>query len=258
MRVRGLAHQVHTERVLVDEEHRVLAGVRAALDLGLEEQVVGGVVGGHVHLRAVQHVRLTLPASGGLDRVHVGAGAGLGDRVALVPLAADGRHDPALELLGRDDLGCPRRRGVHAPAERVRHAPDLLGDEDLLEDREAAAAKVFRHVHREQAELDRLAVVLLPDLLGDLPAVLLGVRLPRDQVFVHEPPGRVLDPPVVLAHRVRAHPPTPPGGSIRRTERRFRWTRPRTPQASMRTAAPSTSRRSACRSSIATVCSSSS
>ncbi len=98
--VRRLAHEPHARGVLVDEEHRVRAGVRPLGDLRLEEDPVGRVVRRHVHLLAPQHVVVAVAARGRLDRVDVGARAGLGDRVALVPLATDRRDDPPLELLG--------------------------------------------------------------------------------------------------------------------------------------------------------------
>ena len=67
--------------------------------LRLEEAVVGRVERGDVHLHAVQDVVVAVPARRGGDRVDVGAGALLGDRVALVALAADRRDDPRLHLL---------------------------------------------------------------------------------------------------------------------------------------------------------------
>jgi hypothetical protein len=184
--VARLAHQAHARRVLVDDEQRVLALVIAADELGLEEDVVGAVVGRDVHLLAVEHVVAAVTARRRLDRVDVGARTRLGDRVALVALAADRRLQPGLDLLGRHHLRRPGGRGVQAPAQRIRDAADLLGDEHLLQRREPAAAKLLRQVHRGQAELAGLRLVGVLLLLGDLPTVLLGVQLPRDQVLVDE------------------------------------------------------------------------
>ena len=75
MRVAGLTDEPDARRVLVDEEQGVLALVVAAFELGLEEDPVGGVVRGHVHLRAVQHVVVAVAAGGRGDRVDVRARA---------------------------------------------------------------------------------------------------------------------------------------------------------------------------------------
>ena len=56
-------------------------------------------------LRAVQDVVVAVAPRGRLDRVDVGAGALLGDRVALVAFAAHGRRDPAFDLLRRATAG---------------------------------------------------------------------------------------------------------------------------------------------------------
>src|SRR6478672_9526345 len=102
-------------RVLVHDEHRVLAVVLAAGELRLEEDVVGGVVRRHVHLLAAQDVVGPIASSRRRDGVDVGARALLGDRVALPPLAADRGLEPAIDLLVGHHLGGPPRRGVHAP-----------------------------------------------------------------------------------------------------------------------------------------------
>ena len=112
----GRAHHAHTGGGQVDDEHRVLTGVRRLGELGLEEAVAGAVVRRHVPLDPVEHVLLAVAARGRLDRVDVGAGALLGDRVALVHLAPHRRCQPALALRRRRDLGEPQRRGVDDPA----------------------------------------------------------------------------------------------------------------------------------------------
>jgi hypothetical protein len=151
-----------------------------------------------MHLGAVQHVLVPVPANRGRDRVDVRARTLLGDRVALVPLAADRRDDPSFELLGSHDGGRPCRRGVDAPPERVGHPAELLGDERLLEHGHPGAAELLGHVHREETELDRQAVVPLPRILGDQSLVLLGVHLPRDQFVVDETPRSQLDLAIVV------------------------------------------------------------
>jgi hypothetical protein len=82
---------------------------------------------------------------------------------------------------------------VHAPSERVRHAPDLLGHQDLLQHRVPTAAEILRQVHPGEAELHRKLLVA-PLVLGrDLAGVLLGVLFPRDQLVVDEAAGAILD-----------------------------------------------------------------
>ena len=205
VRVPRLADEADARGVRVEDEQRVGTGVRAAVDLRLEEDVVRGVERGHVHLPPVQHVRVAVAARGRLDRVDVGARALLGDRVALLPLPTDGRDEPPLELLGAHDLRRPGRRRADAPPETVRHPPDLLGDEHLLEHREPTAAQLDRHVHRVQAEIDRLAVMPRTELVGQAAAVHLGLDLVRDELLVDEPPGPLRDLPVGVGQRVGAH-----------------------------------------------------
>jgi glycosyltransferase A (GT-A) superfamily protein (DUF2064 family) len=94
---------------------------------------------------------------------------------------------------------------MDAPAESVRHSADLLGDEDLLEHREPAAAEVRRHVHRGEAELPRLRDVSLVDLARDPAVVLLGVDLPGDQLVVDEASCALLDLPIVLGEARLGH-----------------------------------------------------
>ena len=204
VRIARLAEEADAGRVLVDEEQGVLALVIAAHELRLEEDPIGRVVRGHVHLRAVQDVVVAVATRGRLDRVDVGAGALLGDRVALVALAAHGRHDPALDLFGRADGRCPRRRRVDAPAQGVGHPSGLFGDQDLLEHREPAAAELLRHVHRGQAELLGFGAMTFTDVVGDPSLVLFRVDLPRDQL-VHEAAGALLDLAVFLRPTGRRH-----------------------------------------------------
>ena len=130
----------------VDQEHGVLAGVRAAGQLGLEEGIVGRVIRGDVPLDPVEHVPVLLEAGRGLDVVNVRSRALLGDRVALLTIAADRGPDVALDLIGGGHLGQPRRRGGRHPAERVGDPAHLLLDQRLLQRRAAAAAECFGHI----------------------------------------------------------------------------------------------------------------
>jgi hypothetical protein len=93
-----------------------------------------------------EEVAVAVAQRGGLDGVDVGAGALLGDRVALPPLAADGGHHPALELLVGGHLRQPGGGRVDHPTEGVGGAADLLLHQHLLERREAAATELLGHV----------------------------------------------------------------------------------------------------------------
>jgi hypothetical protein len=195
--------------VQVDHEHRVGARVRPAGQLGLEEHVVGVVERGHVPLDAVQHIGVAVGARCRLDGVDVGAGALLGDRVALAPPAADGRQDPAVQLLLGGHLRQPGRRRVDDPAKGVGGPADLLLHQHLLEGREAAAAQLFRHVDGLEAELADLPLLRLQHLGGQLAPVQLGLHLERQQL-VDEGAGTLLDLAVGLRHRVgHGHALTP-------------------------------------------------
>ena len=97
----------------------------------------------HVPLDAVEDPLVAVAAGGRLDRVDVGARALLGDRVALLALAADRRLEVALDLVRRGHRRAPGRRGRRDPAQRVRHPAHLLLDQDLLQRGAAAAAEVL-------------------------------------------------------------------------------------------------------------------
>src|SRR5215211_1821741 len=84
-------------------------------------------------------------------------------------LAADGRHHPAVQLLLAGHLGQPGGGGVHHPAEGVGDPPDLLGDQHLLEGREAAPAELLGHVDGLEAELRAPPPVRLQQPSGSSP-----------------------------------------------------------------------------------------
>src|SRR5215471_19775005 len=95
---------------------------------------------------AVEQVVVAISARGRLDRVDVGAGSLLGDRVALVALASRRWLDVPLKLVCRRDGWQPRGRCPDHPGEGVRDAANLLLNEDLLQGRASAAAELRRQV----------------------------------------------------------------------------------------------------------------
>ena len=181
----------------------MLAVVRAAVQLGLEEREVGGVVGGDVPLGAVQQITVTVPAGGRLDRRHVGARALLGDRVALLALAPHGRAHVPLELvLGGHGRQPGRGSGGH-PAQRVGDPPGLLLHQHLLQRGASAAAQFRGHVGGAQAQLAGARGVRRGHLGGQLATGQLGGDLERDQL-VRERRGPFLQVKVGLGQPVHA------------------------------------------------------
>jgi hypothetical protein len=154
-----------------------------------------------VPLDSVQDPLVAVAVGGRLDRVHVGASRRLGDRVALLALAPDGRLEVPLDLVGGRDRREPGRRGGGDPAEGVGDPADLLLDEDLLERGRADAAEGGGHVGGEQAELDRPLLVRRGHVVGEGP-VELRLDLERYQL-VGEGAGARLD--VLIRCRQAVH-----------------------------------------------------
>ena len=182
VRVGRGAHHPDAGAGQVHDEHGVLTVVRAASQPGLEERVVGGIERGHVPLDPVQAVAVAVPVGGGLDGRHVGPGALLGDRVALLALTLDGRAHVAVELgRGGHRREPGRRRGRH-PAERVGHPAHLLLDQDLLERGAATPAQLGRHVGGVQAQFAGPLGLGRGHVRGQVTAGQFGLLLERDQL----------------------------------------------------------------------------
>jgi hypothetical protein len=73
------------------------------------------------------------------------------------------------------------------PRQRIRGAPQLLLDEEPLDLGPALTAVLDSVEPARQPRLDRLALDLLLQLVGDLPPGPLGELLVRDQQVVDEP-----------------------------------------------------------------------
>src|SRR4029077_8108957 len=214
VRVRGGADHAHPGARQVHEEHGVLAVVRAAHQLGLEEGEVGGVERGDVPFDAVEQVAVAVPAGGRLDGRHVGPRVLLGDRVALLALAADGGQDVAVDLVGRGHRGQPGRGSGHRPGERVGHPAHLFLDQYLLQGRAPAAAELLGHVRRAEPKLAGPHGVASCQICGQLAACQLSLLLVRDHL-VRERASTLLDVEVVF------------GQPVHRTPRRWRPVKPR-------------------------------
>ena len=105
MRIVRRANDFHPRPRQVDDQQHVLAVVFAAHQTGLDEQVLGQVVGRDVPLDPVDDVLVALPTCGRLQRGDVRPGELLGDGVGLVLLAPHRGQQPALA----SDSRWPRR-----------------------------------------------------------------------------------------------------------------------------------------------------
>ena len=179
--VRGGAYDAHAGSVDVDDEERLVAGVRAGGQDCLEERVGRMVERRHVPLHAVQNVVVAVAARSGLQVRHVGPGVLLGDRVALLHLAAHGREEPGRALVVVGHVGPPGRRSRQAPGQAVGDPAGLLLHQHLLEGCAALPADRGRHVGGIEAALDGRCVLRSAHVPGQLPVVLLGGLLERNQ-----------------------------------------------------------------------------
>ena len=184
----GGADQSDARGFHIDEEEAVGAGMGAAGELGLEDEMIGVIGAGDMPFLAVQDVIPALAPGRGLDRVDVRARLGLGDGIAFMALAADVRFDPGLHLMRRAGTGLdhPGRSRAVAPAQRIGDLADLLLDDDLLEAAEARPAEVAGDGQRMEADLPGDALVPRPDLRRQLAAVHLRRDLMRDQLLCDE------------------------------------------------------------------------
>jgi hypothetical protein len=174
------ARELEAGRVRLDEEEGLLAvGDR-------KDDVEAGVaLARHEPLLAVQHPLVAVADGCRGDGAHVRSSAGLRDRPGLPELAVQDGYDPAVPLLGREDLPELGRAAVdHREAEAVRRFARLLLQRHLAEHAQCCAARLFRHVqHREargarvlahlvnRGEVDRARcrdlLLQREDLLGD-------------------------------------------------------------------------------------------
>ncbi len=153
-------------RVLVDEEERRRTLLPGG---GQHDHEVGVVADGDEPLLAVQHPAAVGPRRRCTDALRVGARLGLAHRVAVPAPAPDHGHEVALALLGRAEGQGVGRPPHHVP-QRAGEPPELGLDGDLLQDGEAGAAPLHRHVDGLQPAVE--------DGVADL-----GVR-PRGQAVV--------------------------------------------------------------------------
>ena len=136
----------------LDDEERLLA-----VDDREDDVEAGVALARHEPLLAVQHPLVSVAHGRRGDGAHVGAGARLGDRPGLAVLAAQDGDDPAVALLGREDLPELGRAAVdHGEAETVRRLAGLLLERHLAEHAEAGASGVLGHVQHREAGRARL------------------------------------------------------------------------------------------------------
>ncbi len=176
-------------------------GIRPVDQLGLEEHVGGEVGRGDVPLLPVEHVRVSIALRRGGDPVHIGAGALLGDGVALVDVTGDGGTHPTLHLMLGDHVGDPRRPGADHPAQGVGDPAGLLLDDRLFHHGIARSAHRLGHVDGDEPELGGPLVVAANDVLGEVPVVHLRLDLIGDEL-VDELAGDALQ---ILLTRCQVH-----------------------------------------------------
>ena len=136
------------------------------------------------------------PRSGG-HTAHVGPGAGLGDRQALLLLAADCRQQVVVDLLAcapHEDAA----RTCHEVVQGEGGAAQLALDQCQRDGVQAAAADLLWHVRRVEASVQRLGADLLLERRGDL-VELLDLVLVRHQLAVDEGANRLDDRALLVA-----------------------------------------------------------
>ncbi len=155
---------------LLDEEGGHAAGARRRIGLGIDDEHVGIGTIGDPHLRAVEHVAVTLLLRPQLHRHDVRAGAGLGHGERADMLAADQLRQVA-PLLGlravlADLVDAEIGMGAVGQADRGRGARDFLHRDAVLEIAEARPAIVLLHRDAEQAEPAHLLPEVHRELVG--------------------------------------------------------------------------------------------
>jgi len=106
----------------------------------------------HKPLLAVQHPLVAVAHGRRGDRAHVRAGVGLRDRPGLAVLAPQDGNDPAVALLGREDLPELGRAAVDdGEAKPVRGLAGFLLERHLADHAEAGTSGVLRHVQHGEA-----------------------------------------------------------------------------------------------------------
>ena len=178
-------------RRLVHQEQGRLIGI--AVDMGMDDDEIRGVVGGDEPFLAVEAPAPVLQPGRGLDPAGIGAGIGLGDGEAAAPLPLAGGQQIFLLLGGGAEFQAHRRTPDAGP-EAVGDPAELLLDHDLLQHGEAEPAMLLGMVDAGEAPVaHRLAHGGAP-LQGQL-AMLAGDLLQRDQHLVAEfaaPLGQLL------------------------------------------------------------------
>ena len=166
--------------------------IRAVDDVRHHDQHASDVARGHEPLLAVDPPAVARRLRGRGDPAGVRPRLGLGYRVGVAALAAQRRHEVALDLL-RGPLEQHVVGARHVPVQAVGDAAELLVDQEPLEHRPSLAAVLGREPAAVQPRGDRLALDALDGLLGQLPAQLLGLELERHQHRLDERPRSLLE-----------------------------------------------------------------
>ena len=199
--VRRVVGEGDARRVVVDEEQRWPA-LLAIDHVAVEDHEIGVGRAGHEPFLAVEDVvaRRAVVHGGRFERASIRPGAGLGDGVAAVALAAQARFEVAAPLVGvaMDQRVVAARD--EAP-EAARHLAELLVDQDLLEQRPALAADLLREAAAVEAGVDGLRLDVSGDVGVEAAAGGLEPDLERLEDLAREPPRSILERELVRAQR---------------------------------------------------------
>ena len=145
-----------------DDERGLAAVAELGVDGGDDDGDVGDAAVGDEDLGAVEDPLVAVALGGRAQRLDVGAGAGLGDRVgAELDLVADAEAlgDPAADLLGRargGDAGGGQRRGRDRERDAGAAPVQLLGVDDSCTSPSGSVRHALDVVEAVQAPLARL------------------------------------------------------------------------------------------------------
>jgi hypothetical protein len=135
------------ERLFQQEQGR-LVGI--AVDIGVQDDVVGLVARGDEPFLAVDDIAVAAAVGAGLHHAHVRAGAGLRHGDTGAARAGDARHEIVADLLGRAVLEWHRGVPYDGP-QRAGGLAELLVDQCLLHLGAALAADILRMVDAVEA-----------------------------------------------------------------------------------------------------------
>ena len=187
-----------TGRFLVHPEQRVAA----ILELCLEDDPVGEIGSGDMHLGAVEEPAVAVAPRRCLDGVDIAACSRLGNGVGDPPAPLDQGSDEGLHLPGVRRVPEKRRQVMIAAPQAVGRPAQRFLDDGNLEIRQAPASAVVRKGGIEETHLLRCPEDGGMGLIGDEAVVHLGLDLARDEFALDERAHGLLPLPGLRGHRI--------------------------------------------------------